>query len=274
MIGTRYLIVSCAIALCAIGCGSEDPSATEATEPEVASTTGAEAAPAPTEPSASATPAPAPEEPAPAAAVAAPPPEPPKSSVIVTHKVKDFAAWKTVFDADEPNRRAAGFMGHAIMTDSAEKPKTVSLWLPTNDLAKAEEFGKSKELAAKMKEAGVIGKPTMTYLNHVAMSPPNANGTMPKFGAMMDTKVKDFAAWKTVFDADDQRRKDAGIVGYAVSQDPKDPNHVTVWIEADDKDKLTTFLGAKELADKMKEAGVKGKPKATVVENGEMKMYQ
>src|ERR1700754_3174443 len=99
MIGTRYLIVSCAIALCAIGCGSEDPSATEATEPEVASTTGSEAAPAPAEPAPVATaPAPAPEEP-PAAVTPPPAPEMPKSSVIVTHKVKDFAAWKTAFDA-------------------------------------------------------------------------------------------------------------------------------------------------------------------------------
>lgn len=269
MIGTRYLIVSCAIALCAVGCGSEEPSATEATEPEVASTTGAEQLPAP-EPEA----APAPEEPPPAAAVAEPPAmEPPKASVIVMHKVKDFDAWKTAFDADEPNRKAAGIMGHALMTDTA-KPGMVGIWLPTNDLAKVEEFAKSPELKKAMKDAGVVGAPTMMYLNHVAMSPPSANGAMPKYGAIIEHKVKDFDAWKTGFDADEPARKEAGITGYAVSQDPKDPKHVTVWLEADTKEALSAMLASKELAAKMKEAGVIGKPKTTIVENGEMKMYQ
>jgi hypothetical protein len=59
-----------------------------------------------------------------------------------------------------------------------------------------------------------------------------------------------------------------------VSQDPKDPNHVIVWLEADDKDKLSEFIASKDLATKMKEAGVKGKPKTTVLENVEMKMYE
>jgi quinol monooxygenase YgiN len=197
----------------------------------------------------------------------------PTSSLIVMHKVKDFAAWKPVFEADEPNRKAAGITGHVIMLDTA-KPNMVGLWLPTNDLAKAEAFAASPELKAKMKEAGVIGKPTVTPLNTVSMSPPNATGTMPKFGVMLDTKVKDFAVWKASFDSHDQTRKDAGMLGYAVSQDPKDPNRVTVWLEADDKDKITAFLASPDLAAKMKEGGVKGKPKATIVETGEMKMYQ
>ncbi len=265
----RFLILSCAIALTAIGCGSEDPSATEASEPEVTETTGNEAptAQAPAEP------APVVAEAPPAAAPPTPAPQPPAASVIVTHKVKDFAAWKTAFDAHEQARKDAGFMGHAIMIDSA-KPDTVSLWLPTNDLAKAEAFGTSPELKKTMKDAGVVGKPTMMYMNHVAMSPPSADGSMPKYGAVMDHKVKDFAAWKTAFDADDQARKDGGITGYAVSQDPKDPNHVTVWLESSDKDKLTAMTTSKELAAKMKAAGVKGKPKTTIVENGEFKMYQ
>ena len=52
------------------------------------------------------------------------------------------------------------------------------------------------------------------------------------------------------------------------------PKHVTLWLEADDKDKLTAFLASKDLAAKNKAAGVKGKPKQTIVETGEMKMYQ
>lgn len=270
MIGTRYLIVSCAIALCAIGCGSEEPSATEATEPEVAPTSGAETpapAPAPVEPASE--PAPAPTEPA--AAVTPPPPEMPKTSATVSFKVKDYAAWKTAFDAAEQSRKDAGALGHAISRDVA-KGDTVQVWIPTADTAKLEASYATPEAKKAMKDSGVVGKATITALNHAEMSPPTG-GAMPKFGAIVDIKAKDFAAWKAIFDADKQVRTDAGVASYALSQDAKDPNHIYLWLEGDDKDKLDAYLKSKELKARNKEAGVKGQPKVAVYENVEMKMY-
>jgi len=270
MIGTRYLIVSCAIALCAIGCGSEEPSATEATEPEVAPTSGAEAAPAPVEPAA--TLAPAPEEPPPAAAVTPPPPEMPKTSAVVTFKVKDFAAWKTAFDGAEQTRKDAGALGHAISRDTA-KGDTVQLWVPTADTEKLAASYATPEAKKALKEQGVVGAAKVTPLAHAEMSPPSG-AAMPKFGALSDVKVKDYAAWKAIFDADKQVRTDAGVASYAISQDPKDPNHIYLWLEGDDKDKLDTYLKSKELKARNKEAGIKGAPKTSLFENVEMKMYQ
>jgi hypothetical protein len=266
-------MLSCAIALGAIGCGSEEPSATEATEPETSATTGSEApvaeAPAPA-------PAPAPEpaappEPATPAAQPAPEPQMPPSAVIVTHKVKDFAAWKTAFDADEANRKNAGFMMHALMTD-VNNPKNVSVYLPTADLAKAEAMTSSEELKKTMKDAGVIGKPTVQQINHAGSSTPT--GKMAKYGAMLDLKVKDYAAWRTVFDGAQQLRTDNAISAWSIGQDPKDPNHVLVWLESDDKDKLTAFTKSKELKAKDKEGGIKGAAKVSVWETSEMKQYQ
>jgi quinol monooxygenase YgiN len=271
MIGTRYLIVSCAIALCAIGCGSEDPSATEATEPEVAPTSGAEIAPAPAPVEPAATPAPAPEEP-PAAAVTPPPPEMPKTSAVVAFKVKDFAAWKTAFDAAEQTRKDAGALGHAISRDTA-KGDTVQLWVPTADTEKLAASYATPEAKKALKEQGVIGAAKVTSLAHAEMSPPTG-GAMPKFGAISDFKVKDYAAWKAIFDADKQVRTDAGVASYALSQDPKDPNHIYLWLEGDDKDKLDAYLKSKELKARAKEGGVKGAAKNSLFENVEMKMYQ
>lgn len=266
MIGTRYLVVSCAIALCAIGCGSEEPSATEATEPQVAPTTGSEV-PAP-EPAAE--PAPEPEEPA--AAVTPPPPEMPKSSALVTFKVKDYATWKPVFDSGEQARKDGGALGHAIARDTV-KGDTIQLWIPTADPDKLAAIYETPEVKAKMKEGGVIGKPKVTPLAHAEMSPP-AGTAMPRFGALADVKVKDYAAWKAIFDADTQARTDAGVASYAISQDPKDPTHVYVWLEGDDKDRLDAYLKSKELKARNKEAGVKGTPKTGLFENVEMKMYE
>ena len=194
----------------------------------------------------------------------------PPLGMVVTHKVKDYAAWKPVFDSDEQARKDASITGHAVMKD-VKKPNTVSVWAGYSDQAKVDAMFNSDAMKAKMKEGGAQGKPTVIALKHVAMSPPSDK--QPKFGAIIVHSVKDFAAWKTAFDAHDQMRRDAGIIGYAVSQDPKDPNLVTVWLEAEEQAKLDEFLKNKDLKAKMKEAGVKGAPKTTVYELLEFKAY-
>jgi quinol monooxygenase YgiN/heme-degrading monooxygenase HmoA len=259
------LILSCLLAVSAVGCSSE-PAAPEATE-----TTGAEAAPAPVE----AAPAPVAEA-APAPVEAAPPPAPPPpalptTAVVIEHKVKDYDAWKPGFDAHEQARRDMGAKAHGLMR-GIKDPNLVSVWVPTDDIAKFEAGVASPEMKKAMKDAGVIGKPKVTYMNTVDMSPPT--GAQPKFGVFGEHKVKDYAAWKTAFDSHAQARTDAGIVGYAVMQDPKDPNHVYVWLDADDQAKLEAFIASPELKAKMKEAGVKGAPKMTVVSTVEFKLYQ
>ena len=67
------------------------------------------------------------------------------------------------------------------------------------DLAKLEAFGASEDTKKAMKDAGVIGKPTVTFMKLVEMGPPS--GEMAKFGAMIAHKVKDYAAWKKLLDS-------------------------------------------------------------------------
>jgi hypothetical protein len=75
------LILSCLLALSAVGCSTP-------AEPEPVATTGAEAAPAPVEPAPAPVAEAAPVEAAPPPAPP-PPPELPKTAVVVEHKVKD-----------------------------------------------------------------------------------------------------------------------------------------------------------------------------------------
>jgi quinol monooxygenase YgiN len=192
--------------------------------------------------------------------------------ILITHKVKDYDAWKPAFDAHEQGRKDAGLVAHALLRDPAKK--SVSIWAGAYDLAKPQEMLGSEEMKQTMKDAGVIGKPTIMPMNIVAMSPPVEGAPTPTAGAIIDHKVKDFAAFKTVFDGAEQVRQDAGIVGWAVNQNPEDPNHVYVWVEAAEKEKLQAFLKSKELKDRMKEAGIKGAPKITQLDVVEWKMYQ
>lgn len=273
MQAARLFVIGCVTALSALGCSSKAPSAEPSPEPQVSA--GAETTPPPApEPVVAETPEPAPAAPAAEPEASAPPaavqPQMPPLGMVVTHKVRDYAAWKPMFDSHEQGRKDAGLGGHCLMKD-VKKKNVISVWAPHADQAKVDAMFASEDMKAKMKEAGVVGKPAVLNLKHVSMSAPTEK--QPKFGAIIVHSVKDFATWKTAFDAHDQTRKDGGIIGYAVSQDPKDPNKVIVWLDAEEQAKLEEFLKGKELKARMKEAGVKGAPKVTIYEVLEFKMY-
>jgi quinol monooxygenase YgiN len=86
---------------------------------------------------------------------------------------------------------------------------------------------------------------------------------MPPYGSMVVQKVKNYDTWKTAWDADAQARKDAGLTGHMLMRGTADPNVVVVWLPTSDIEKAKTYLGNKELKDKLKQAGVQGKVDVT-----------
>ena len=231
-------------------------------------TQGAEAPAA--EPAASAEAKPA-EAATPAAEPAAPKMPEPTGGVIVVAKVKDYDAWKTAFDAGESFRRDAGFLGQGVMREVGNA-HSVGVWLPTTDLEKAKAFIENPDLKKRMKESGVIGLPRITLLTLVENQP--ADDPTAKYGAIVTHRVKDYDAWKPVFDDHAAKRTEASVVGHAVGQDPGNSHMVTVWLHATDLEKLQAFLASKDLKTAMKSAGVRGAPTITVVEVGERKSFQ
>ena len=271
----RSLIsVACLFALAIGGCAGS-PEETGAT----AATTPAAAAGDPAAEPASAggqqpvlTQAPPEPEPATPAASVAPPPAPmPMFGAAVSHKVKDFDAWKTVFDGNLEARKAAGFVAQGVM-QGAEDPKLVAVWLAVTDVEKAKAFFADKALKETMKTAGVQGKPEIHIWSNVdAKMDPAKHGLN---SAMIGLKVKDFAAFKTAFDAGAQARTDAGIVGYGLSQDVDDKSTAYLYLQSEDAAKLKTYVTAKETKQAWKDAGVKGAPVVSLLKEGEMTMYQ
>jgi quinol monooxygenase YgiN len=83
---------------------------------------------------------------------------------------------------------------------------------------------------------------------------------MPSHGVTMMFKVKDYDTWKASFDADAAARKAAGIDGHAIMRGAEDPKLVVVWGQVSDIEKAKAFFADKALKDKMKSAGVQGKP--------------
>lgn len=80
--------------------------------------------------------------------------------LFVRHKVHDYAAWREGYDAFEPTRFKMGAQGHAVYRD-VENDNDVTVWHDFNNLDAAKAFANSSELKAAMKNAGVIGEPTV-----------------------------------------------------------------------------------------------------------------
>lgn len=86
------------------------------------------------------------------------------AGMLIQHKVKDFASWKKVFDANSGLRKSAGELSHEIFQDAGD-PNSVTVINKWDSLGRAQKFVQSPELKAAMAEAGVTGPPTVTFLN-------------------------------------------------------------------------------------------------------------
>ena len=89
-----------------------------------------------------------------------------KARLMVTHKVKDWDAWKKSFDDHKQARLDAGLIDRGLGYRDGDN-HMVSIVFAVTDKKKADDFSKSKDLKDKMAEAGVDGPPTFFYYNIV-----------------------------------------------------------------------------------------------------------
>ena len=84
--------------------------------------------------------------------------------MLVQHHVKDFAAWKKVFDSALEMRKSSGELSAEVYRDASDPNKvtTINKW---NTLANAQKFAHSPDLKTAMEKAGVVGAPEISFLN-------------------------------------------------------------------------------------------------------------
>jgi quinol monooxygenase YgiN len=261
MARTYALAVLSALSLAACGSSSS-------TTPESSSeTTG-------TEQTVAVAPAPAPEpapiaEPTPPPAPVAETPKLANAAAVVSHRVKDYDAWKKAFDEGEPMRKEAGITAHHV-SRGVKDPSLVVTYFSADDKAKLETFLADKALAETMKKNGVIGKPTIEHVTPIE-NKTAADPALP--AAIVEHEVKDYDAWKTAFDGDTQRRSDAGLVGYTLNRDQKKPNVVVMYVQGQTREQVDAYFADPALKTIMKDAGVKGQPKVTALQGVEWNQY-
>ncbi len=174
------------------------------------------------------------------------------SMVFLGHKVADYAAWRPVYDAGEPDRAKAGMKEMGIYRGADDGNMLMVVW-ETADVAALNARMESPELAEKMKQGGIASKPEIW------------TGGMMREGAgvtFLKHKVADYAAWRPLYDADASRRAEAGLGEMGVYRGADDENMILMVWNTENGNVVQGMLESADLAAKMKEAGVMSKPEA------------
>jgi len=80
------------------------------------------------------------------------------TTLVVRHHVRDYDAWKPVFDEHESERRKHGATGHRVYTMAGDRNDVViAMDFPSADAAQA--FTADPSLRDAMERAGVEGEP-------------------------------------------------------------------------------------------------------------------
>lgn len=82
------------------------------------------------------------------------------ATLMVQHKVRDYAVWRPGFDAHEPSRVGAGITNGRVYR-KAEDPNDLVLLFDVADVAKARAWTAGEDLKTAMQKVGVIGAPSI-----------------------------------------------------------------------------------------------------------------
>jgi hypothetical protein len=83
--------------------------------------------------------------------------------VFFRHKVKDYEAWKAVFDNADDFRKAGGEKSYRIF-HAINDPSDIGMMFERESLESAKKFSQSPELKAAMIETGVCSEPFFDFV--------------------------------------------------------------------------------------------------------------
>ncbi|HMK91358.1 MAG TPA: cyclase [Thermoleophilia bacterium] len=86
--------------------------------------------------------------------------------VIVQHTVRDYDAWKPVFDEHGSVRRRHGATGHVIYR-SLDDPNSLTIVNEFPSREQAEAFTRDPSLREAMERGGVVSEPVITWAEEV-----------------------------------------------------------------------------------------------------------
>lgn len=185
--------------------------------------------------------------------------------VEVSHVVKDYGAWRPLFDADSINRKASG-MEKIIVGRGVDNPNNVIVVLKVSDIQKGKDFTASPQLKEVMTKAGVISKPDAEFFHVIRLNPDSKE----KQWVIVSHKVKDFDAWLKVYDGEGkEKRASEGLVDVVLARGIDDPSMVHLVFDITDMAKAKKAIFSDEKKKLMTSAGVEGEPKIEFYQTAE-----
>ena len=85
------------------------------------------------------------------------------TTLYVHHKVKDYTAWRKVFDDLTSMRTGYGCTGHKVF-QSPSDPNEITILTDWKDIDQAKSYATSPDLKEGMQNAGVISQPDVMFL--------------------------------------------------------------------------------------------------------------
>ena len=83
--------------------------------------------------------------------------------LLVRHKVRDFAKWKTVFDSHADAQRRCGLTVRHVLRNADDHPE-VFLFFDAETIAGAKDFVFAPQVPAAQQDSGVLDKPDIWFL--------------------------------------------------------------------------------------------------------------
>ncbi|MCP2038360.1 hypothetical protein [Chryseobacterium sp. HSC-36S06] len=182
-------------------------------------------------------------------------PKPSLDKIVETSfEVKDFEVWKPVFMKDSLSRRNSG-VEMIVISSKIDHPKHMMFVGMIKEVQQAKKALKNTDFLGGS-AAGNISDVKSQYYEVLRFNP---DANEPRW-LIMNFKIKDYIKWVNAFDAGQKLRADAGLVDVLIAKDVEQPLKIQVVLDITDLNKAKAFMTSEILKQKMKSAGVIGKP--------------
>jgi hypothetical protein len=184
----------------------------------------------------------------------------PQDMMVVTHKVSNFAKWKTSYEAHDSMRLVNGIHSYVIGR-GAQDSNMVLVAVKVDDMAKAKSFAKDPSLKQAMQKGGVTGMPSFAF---VTMTFQDTATISSDLRSRTTFTVKDWNAWQKSFQEGEQERLANGITVRAFGHDADNDKKVVLVTALIDTTKAYAYWKSDMLKQRRAASGVVGEPERFV----------
>ena len=193
-------------------------------------------------------------------------------TLVVHHRVRDYDAWKPVFDEHEAVRVSHGEAEHRIYRMLADA-NSVAIHNDFPSVEAARGFLADPSLPEAMARGGVEGEPGTGFLELTERKVYVDDSEGRPVILVIHHWVDDAEAWKPVFDEHEAVRRSHGATEHRLFQDPLQPNRIVVHVDFPTEAAATSFAADPSLPEAMARGGVQGEPVPGYAKLAERKVY-